>query len=974
MSDWFAPRSNNYLTWLGLTFLAVLGLCVSNATHGAEESTPSDTVSIGIVADNKPYSFFEGRTTSGFSADVLKEIEANSGIQFEFRAGNWPELYEAFLAGQLDAIDSISYREDQTDRILFTEPYHIRQTYLMQDSGRPIGDIKSLADLEDLRVGVVEDVYYRDLLVGSGIDVRTYDSIPSLVRALAFGWVDVIVGPRLSMKYQANIAGLYFLSIVGAAPLGPQSQEDLRIGVRKDNPELFRRIQLGLGAIPESRKAELLQRWREFGGTSISESLKFKLSDSEQLFISQLGPVRVGLMGDYAPFSFKAGGKLQGLSVDVLNRLSDLTGLQVIPVSGTWSELFPMLQDGTIDVLGNMSLTEKRQAFTQFTAPYYIIPNVAFTRDGGLDFKGLNSLSGYTVGITSDIYYQDEVLRIVGANTKVFDSQEAMFQALEHDRVDVVLAALPNGNFWVQELRIPGVRIAGELVFEDHPGEDLRFGVRASLAPLADILNQALAAISPMEMRTIEDRWLGASKATESRGMAELRLSPEEQAWLDQRNRSVSYCIDNDWMPLEGLDSSGNHVGLSAEAFRLFSESSNIRFELVKTDSWPESLEAVEERRCDMLALAMKTPDRTRFLNFTTPYLQVPNIILGRIEAPFIENVGDLRDKRVGLVKGYAFAELLQYRYPGLKLVEVENETEGMKLLQDNELAGYVTTLATASYHMQELGLADVKVIGRIPADWSLSVATRSDQPTLLGIMQKLVDSLTPEERSSLESYWRDIKIEQSVDYRLVWQLVGIAVIGAALMFYWNRKLNRLNRQLASANDALARLSVTDDLTQLGNRSYFDREFRKSFQWCQRNRDGFAVAMVDADLFKSINDTYGHEAGDHCLKTLADTMRRHFRRETDRLSRFGGEEFVIFTTYQDRKEIIERLDRFRNAIADCSTVFGGQEINLTVSIGLATGIPEPSDSPASFLRLADQALYCAKQNGRNRLEVRAIKE
>ena len=361
-------------------------------------------------------------------------------------------------------------------------------------------------------------------------------------------------------------------------------------------------------------------------------------------------------------------------------------------------------------------------------------------------------------------------------------------------------------------------------------------------------------------------------------------------------------------------------------------------------------------------------------MNFTTPYLHVPNIILGRIEAPFIENVADLRNQRVGLVRGYAFTELLKYRYPGLEPVEVADETEGLKRLQDGELDGYITTLATAMYHMQELGLADIKVIGRVPADWSLSIATRSDEPIMLDIMQKLVDSLTPEERQNLESYWRNIKIEQSVDYRVVWQVLGLALFGASLLFYWNRKLDRVNRQLEGANAALARLSVTDDLTQLGNRSYFDREFRKSFQWCQRNRDGFAIAMIDADLFKGINDTYGHEAGDHCLKALAEKMRHHFRRETDRLARFGGEEFVIFTTYQTAKEIVERLDRFRTAVAEGPTVCEGRDIELTISIGLATGVPEPDDSPAHFLRLADQALYAAKQNGRNRLEVRAIRD
>jgi len=167
-------------------------------------------------------------------------------------------------------------------------------------------------------------------------------------------------------------------------------------------------------------------------------------------------------------------------------------------------------------------------------------------------------------------------------------------------------------------------------------------------------------------------------------------------------------------------------------------------------------------------------------------------------------------------------------------------------------------------------------------------------------------------------------------------------------------------------------LSVTDDLTKLGNRSYFDQEFRKSFQWCQRHSSGFAVAMVDADHFKMINDNYGHEAGDVCLQTLAGLMREHFRRETDRLSRFGGEEFVIFASYEDRNEIRNRLETFRKAVQKSCSVCGEHEVNLTISIGLATGIPGPDDSPAEFLRQADQALYQAKQNGRNRLEARSV--
>lgn len=968
-------RFTIFSAWLIFLCMAATALPLSASAQDSDSEKATRSITIGVVADDKPYSFLEDGAPVGFSIDILREVSAHSGLNFEFRAGSWPEIYAAFMRGELDAIDSVSYQQERADKILFTDPYHVRQTYLMQDGAHPIAHIRSLNDLKGLKIGIIGNVYYRKLLQDNGLALTTYDSPSSLVQALAFGWVDAITGPQLSLEYQASKAGFRSLEIAGPAPLGKYAVEDFRIGVQKNKPALYQKITAGLNAIPESKRKELLERWQELGGASIEEVPGFTLNPDQRRFLAKLGPVRVGLITDYAPFSFRDNGELQGLTVDILHRLKDLTGLQVIPVGGRWSQLLSMLHNGDIDVLSNMSLNQERLAYTQFTQPYYIIPEVAFSKDNNLRITDLSDLEGYRVGLGADIYYEDSVIRALAPNTRTFTAQEAMFQALADDQLDAVLAALPNGNFWIRKLGIPGVHIAGELALEGQHGEDLRFGVRKSLDPLASILDQALAAISPTEMRTIEDRWLGVGNyqkvhnaVIKHDGM--ILFSPAEQAWLDNHQGQISYCIDNNWLPLEGLDNTGHHAGLSAEMLQLFQERSTIRFQRVPTKSWAESLEAAKTRKCDLLSMAMKTPQRTHYLNFTMPYADVPTIILGRIDAPFIESVEDLKDKPVGVVRGYSFSELISLRHPDLTLTEVSSEAEGMRLLQDDQLAGLITTMATASYSMQKLGLADLKVIGRIPEDWSASIATRNDEPILFGIMQKLVAGITPEERHDLEGHWRNIHIEQSVNYSLFWRLLAIALLVAFLLIYWNRKLGRLNRELEVANQTLARLSVTDDLTQLGNRSYFDREYRKSFQWCQRHEAGFAVAMVDADLFKNINDTYGHEAGDTCLKALAELMTHHFRRETDRLSRFGGEEFVIFTSYDDRQEIIRRLDDFRVAVEGRCTVCAQKDIHLTISIGLATGIPGADDTPEEFLRLADQALYAAKQSGRNCLQHR----
>ncbi|HTN34523.1 MAG TPA: transporter substrate-binding domain-containing protein, partial [Marinobacter sp.] len=302
-------RFTMFPVWLILLCVAIV---TAPSRASTEVSAQADApVTIGVVSDDKPYSFFEDKVAAGFSVDILREVSVNSGLTFQFRAGSWPEIYTAFMRGELDAIEGISYQQDRANKILFSKPYHVRQTYLMQDSTRPIGEIKSISDLKGLKIGIIANSYFRSLLNENDINVSIYDSTTSQVRALAFGWVDAIIGPQLSLNYQASKAGFRFLEIAGPAPLGRFSVEDFRIGVQKGKPELYQKIEAGLEAIPEAKKKELLERWQELGGASIAEIPSFTLNPDQRQFLAELGPVRIGLSSDYAPFSFRDNGKFQ---------------------------------------------------------------------------------------------------------------------------------------------------------------------------------------------------------------------------------------------------------------------------------------------------------------------------------------------------------------------------------------------------------------------------------------------------------------------------------------------------------------------------------------------------------------------------------------------------------------------------------------------------------------------------------------
>ena len=121
-------------------------------------------VTIGVVADNAPYSSIGPGGLRGFSIDILEELSRTSGVEFEYRVGSWSEIYGAFLRGELDAVDEISWREDRADKMLFTRPYHLRHTVIMHDENRPLPAIETLSDLKGYRIGTLTDIYYAGLL------------------------------------------------------------------------------------------------------------------------------------------------------------------------------------------------------------------------------------------------------------------------------------------------------------------------------------------------------------------------------------------------------------------------------------------------------------------------------------------------------------------------------------------------------------------------------------------------------------------------------------------------------------------------------------------------------------------------------------------------------------------------------------------------------------------------------------------
>ncbi len=180
--------------------------------------------------------------------------------------------------------------------------------------------------------------------------------------------------------------------------------------------------------------------------------------------------------------------------------------------------------------------------------------------------------------------------------------------------------------------------------------------------------------------------------------------------------------------------------------------------------------------------------------------------------------------------------------------------------------------------------------------------------------------------------------------------------------------LHDREQKLRTANAALERLTLLDPLTGVSNRRAFDSAFAAAWRRALRRHYPLALLLVDVDHFKAINDLHGHVFGDECLVALARVLDAEARRPDDLLARFGGEEFVLLLPETNADGALKAARRLHDAVRKLALMNNASPFDqlLTVSVGIAVCLPAPDIQPAAVFEAADQALYCAKDEGRNR--------
>lgn len=520
---------------------------------------------------------------------------------------------------------------------------------------------------------------------------------------------------------------------------------------------------------------------------------ELELTAAERAFIARHPDIVLGTDESWMPYVVKqADGSLTGHDVELIARINALTGLRLRLKVGVWRELIEQARRREIDGLSAGGIHPEREVFLTFSDIYFSINKMLLVRsDNPGRILTPEDLAGKTIAIhRSNLVDEKTARRFTDSTILPTETVEAMLAAVVSGEAD---ATFGNGAtlFVADRIGLPYLRIAFPL-----PDKlELAFGIRKDWPELVSILNKALAAIPAVERTQLRNKWFVGSEVASSEGVVRtLALSAEERAYLNAK-QELRFCIDPQWMPIEGVDAQGQYQGIASDYLQLVAEKLAIPLRLHPTRDWRDTLEAAQNGQCDLLPAAMRTEARAAYLDFTRPYLELPLVVATGREPLYIDNLKQLGAAPVGVVTDSAIGDILQRADPDARLTRVADLSEGLRQVADHRLTAMVDLLPTIGYEILNRKMLGVTITGTLEQRMALSMAVRKGDTHLQAILQRALDSIPEGQRVLLANRWLRVRSEQTPDYRLLAQVSLAAVVSILILGFWQRQRIRLSEQ-----------------------------------------------------------------------------------------------------------------------------------------------------------------------------------
>jgi serine phosphatase RsbU (regulator of sigma subunit) len=331
-------------------------------------------------------------------------------------------------------------------------------------------------------------------------------------------------------------------------------------------------------------------------------------------------------------------------------------------------------------------------------------------------------------------------------------------------------------------------------------------------------------------------------------------LHPDEQKWLLAHPSVLRRGADPSWPPFEFRDSQGAYAGMCQDYTDLVAQRLHLTFEVIPSRSWKETLERVRSHELDVITCLLETPDRDRFMAFSKPFTNIPSVIFTRSDYPYLNGLNGLLGKRVAMVKSYAVSEFLTREYPSFKPVLFDTPLDALQAVSLGRADAFVETLAVGIYFIHKQGLANLKVAApaKVPTV-EIRFGIRKDWQPLAAIINRVLDTITPQEHTAILQRWVTVEYAPIIDYSLLWKVGGSLTLLLVLAGLWIRQVHKQKLELQASEARLisqrnALKQLTDDLEAYSRRIANELNIARETQ---------TVLLPDTSTLRAVSDLYG---------------------------------------------------------------------------------------------------------------------
>lgn len=546
-----------------------------------------------------------------------------------------------------------------------------------------------------------------------------------------------------------------------------------------------------------------------------SKNNKAIFTKAETAWLAEHPQITLGIGESWAPFIIvNEDGTVSGFDVDWAAEVSSILEVDVTLVPGKWHEIVSRAENREIDGLVESAATLGRSNFFNFTNPYNSQYYALATTPDKIDkIRSEDDLEGKTLVSIKGNVWIDKIAESLPEVKKIeVDSETEAFKLVMEGKADASFLTIGLYSE-LQKVFYENIRIAH--VFESPKNRlDLVYSIRKDWSELIPILNKAFDRVGESKKNILFRKWFGAVIED---FQTWITLNQEEIAWLKD-HPVIRIAPDPEFPPVEWIDENGKYKGIAADYMELISKQLNVKFQIVQCKSWEEVLAKARNREVDLLPAAASTLDRAEYMLSSQPYLSFPGVIITPERNHDLSSIAKLAGKKVGIVSGYFWHEIIHSDYPKINIVAVANVTEGLRKITTNEIDAFIAYLPIASYYIEQEGITNLVVAGETEYRSNLSIQSRKDWPILNSIINKSLQQIPRKKKQEVYKKWIRLQSQSIFSNHWFWIIIfSILVLSGVIVgltSFWNKALKKQveNKTIELHKDISRREKIEEDL------------------------------------------------------------------------------------------------------------------------------------------------------------------